>query len=244
MATNIQLAKPMRTRGLLRSGGLGWPLVLLCVSSVVVTSTGPAAAAPKGDLCKQESSYIDSHFGSFWANAETAIHTAMECQRGNAPGAPPVVDFSIELAFGGDLPGPLSSESVLSAEAVWQAAHTPGGNEKVWILPQFGRLAPDGSSALGEIPGHGKVTAIMWRSGIPKASAGQPNDFGFNIEIADGYGLVYAITSEWPYPVGRAGVDTYPQAHENALKSLAVHLLPLFYDRTKSKYSVCNLSRT
>jgi len=123
--------------------------------------------------------------------------------------------------------------TVLSAEAVWKAAHTPGSNEQVWILPQLGRLAPDGSSALGEIPGHGKVRAIMWRSGIPKASAGQPNDFGFDIEIADGYSIVYAINSEWPYPVGSAGVDTYPQAHENALQSLAVHLLPLFYDDTK-----------
>ena len=155
MATNIQLAKPMGTSGLLRSGGLGLPLVLLSVCSVVATSTGPAAAAPKGDLCKQESSYIDRHFGSFWANAETAIHTAKECQLGNVPGAPPVADFSIELAFGGDLPGPLSSESVLSAGAVWQAAHTPGSNEQVWILaatrpagPRWGRARSVKSPAM------------------------------------------------------------------------------------------------
>ena len=52
--------------------------------------------------------------------------------------------------------------------AEWQAAHTPGGHEKLWILPHLGRLAPDGSSALGEIPGHGKVTAILWNTGMPK----------------------------------------------------------------------------
>jgi hypothetical protein len=63
------------------------------------------------------------------------------------------------------------------AASTYPAAAAPTGklcsveasfvNEKIWILPQLGRLAPDGSSALGEIPGHGKVTAILWDTAIP-----------------------------------------------------------------------------
>ena len=56
----------------------------------------------------------------------------------------------------------------LSAEAKWQSAHTPGAHEKIRILSHLGARAPDGSSALGKIPGHRKVTAIRWNTGVPK----------------------------------------------------------------------------
>lgn len=121
----------------------------------------------------------------------------------------------------------------LSAEAEWQAAHTPGAHEKIWILAHLGRLAPDGSSALGEIPGHGKVTAILWNTGVAKN-----NDFGVDMEIADGFTVVGAGTSEWPVPLGRSGVDTYPQAHQNAIETLGARLVPLFYTNTKPKHTL------
>ena len=101
-------------------------------------------------------------------------------------------------------------------------------------LPHLGRLAPDGSSVLGEIPGHGKVTAILWNTGIPIN-----NDFGVDIEVADGFTVVGAGTSEWPVPIGRSGVDTFPQGHQNAIETLGSRLVAVFY--TKDQAEVHNM---
>ena len=169
-----------------------------------------------------ESSFVDANFGTGW---ETATNTPTACELGITSKN----GFAQELAFNSVLEGTLYA-SGLSAEAEWRAAHTPDSHEQISILPHLGRLAPDGSSALGDIPGHGKVTAIFWNSGIPKNSL-----FSIQMEVADGYSIVSTLTSQWPVPVGSRGVDTYPQAHQNAIKSLADRLLPLFYTKSKPK---------
>jgi hypothetical protein len=167
-----------------------------------------------------ESSFIEANFGPGW---KIGSNTPTQCILGITP----TTGFAISLAFEGIVQGPLSGEDE------WQAAHTPGSHEKIWILPHLGRLAPDGSSALGEIPGHGKVTAIFWNTGIAKN-----NDFGVDIEIADGYTVVGGGTSEWPVPVGSPDVDTFPQAHQNAIKSLGARLVPIFHTKTKPRYTL------
>ena len=179
-------------------------------------------ATSTGKLCGVESSFVDANFGTGW---ETATNTPTACELGITSKN----GFAQELAFNSVLEGTLYA-SGLSAEAEWRAAHTPDSHEQISILPHLGRLAPDGSSALGDIPGHGKVTAIFWNSGIPKNSL-----FSIQMEVADGYSIVSTLTSQWPVPVGSRGVDTYPQAHQNAIKSLADRLLPLFYTKSKAK---------
>jgi hypothetical protein len=220
LASDVQWPKPTRTGGLLRLGALRCPLLLLSLGPAIAASTSPAAAAPAGKLCGAESSYVDANFGSGWA---IGLDTPTQC----VLGIQPTKGFAKTLAFEGVLQAPAS------AEDEWQAAHTPGAHEKIWILQHLGRLAPDGSSALGEIPGHGKVTAILWSTGVPKNNA-----FGVDIEIADGYTVVGAGTSEWPVPLGRSGVDTFPQAHRNAIESLGARLVPFFYTKTKPKYAI------
>ena len=226
MAADVQWPKLVRTARLLKLGALRCPLLLLSLGSVIAALTSPpAAAAPKAGLCNFEKSYVDSNFGTGW---ETATNTPTACELGITSKN----GFAQELAFNSVLEGTLYA-SGLSAEAQWQAAHTPGSHEQIWILPHLGRLAPDGSSALGDIPGHGNVTAIFWNSGIPKNSI-----FSIHMEVADGYSIVSTLTSQWPVPIGSPGVDTYPQAHQNAIKSLADRLLPLFYTKSKPKSAV------
>jgi hypothetical protein len=220
LAITVQWPKPARTARMLKLGGLCSTMLLLASGSVMAASTSPAAAAPTGKLCSVESSFVDANFGSGW---RIGSNTPTQC----LVGITPTTGFAISLAFEGIVQGPLS------AEDEWQAAHTPGAHQKIWILPHLGRLAPDGSSALGDIPGHGKVTAILWNTGVPKN-----NDFGVDIEIADGFTVVGAGTSEWPVPLGRSGVDTYPQAHQNTIETLGARLVPLFYTKTKPKYTI------
>jgi hypothetical protein len=217
---DVQWPKLARSARLLTIGALRSPLLLMAMAPVVAASTSPAAAAPAGKLCGAESSFVHANFGSSWT---IGSNTPTQCILGTTSTS----GFEISLAFEGIVKGPLT------AEAEWQAAHTPGAHEKIWIVPHLGRLAPDGSSALGQIPGHGKVTAILWNTGVPKNG-----DFGVDIEIADGYTVVGAGTSEWPVPIGRSGVDTYPQAHQNAIESLGARLVPLFYTKTKPKYTL------
>ncbi len=220
MAIEVQWPKLARSARLLKFGALRCPLLLLAVGPVIASSTSPAVAAPMGKLCSVEASFVAANFGSGW---RIGSNTPTQC----VLGVTPTTGFAKSLAFEGVVQAPLS------AEAEWQAAHTPGAHEKIWILPHLGRLAPDGSSALGEIPGHGKVTAILWNTGIPIN-----NDFGVDIEIADGFTVVGAGTSEWPVPLGRSGVDTFPQGHQNAIETLGSRLVPLFYSKTKPKYTM------
>ena len=187
-----------------------------------VSGAVTVTATSTGKLCGVESSFVDANFGTGW---ETATNTPTACELGITSKN----GFAQELAFNSVLEGTLYA-SGLSAEAEWRAAHTPDSHEQISILPHLGRLAPDGSSALGDIPGHGKVTAIFWNSGIPKNSL-----FSIQMEVADGYSIVSTLTSQWPVPVGSRGMDTYPQAHQNAIKSLADRLLPLFYTKSKAK---------
>jgi hypothetical protein len=230
---DVQWPEPRRAARWSRLVGVPLPVVF-AAGAVMAASISPASAAPKSNLCSLENSYVIANFAIDLAHAEIAKNNPTTCEIGNVPGKAPTVGYALELAYGADMPGSfISSTLVLSAQSVWQAAHTPGGHEQAWIVASLGRLAPDGSSALGDIAGHGKVTAIIWRTGIAKAASGQPADLGYDIEIADGYSVVYAGNSEWPYPVGSAGVNSYPPAHENALKSLATRLLPLFYDKTR-----------
>jgi hypothetical protein len=220
LAITVQWPKPARTARMLKLGGLCSTMLLLASGSVMAASTSPAAAAPTGKLCSAESSFVDANFGSGW---RIGSNTPTQC----LVGITPTTGFAISFAFEGIVQGPLS------AEDEWQAAHTPGAHQKIWILPHLGRLAPDGSSALGDIPGHGKVTAILWNTGVPKNGS-----FGVDIEIADGFTVVGAGTSEWPVPLGRSGVDTYPQAHQNTIETLGARLVPLFYTKTKPKYTI------
>jgi hypothetical protein len=220
LAIEVQWRNLARSARLLKLGALRCPLLLLAVGPVMVSSTSPAAAAPTGKLCSVEASFVDANFGSGW---RIGLSTATQCVLGITP----TTGLAKSLAFEGVMQAPLS------AEAEWQAAHTPGAHEKIWILAHLGRLAPDGSSALGEIPGHGKVTAILWNTGIPIN-----NDFGVDIEIADGFTVVGAGTSEWPVPLGRSGVDTFPQEHQNAIETLGSRLVSLFYTKTKPKYTI------
>ncbi len=219
---DVQWLKLARRARLLKLGALCSPLLLLALGPVMVASAAPAAGAPTANLCAVESSFVDANFGTGW---ETATNTPTACELGITSKN----GFAQELAFNSVLEGTLYA-SGLSADAEWRAAHTPDSHEQISILPHLGRLAPDGSSALGDIPGHGKVTAIFWTSGIPKNSL-----FSIQMEVADGYSIVSTLTSQWPVPVGSRGVDTYPQAHQNAIKSLADRLLPLFYTKSKPK---------
>ena len=221
MAIDVQWPKLVSTARLLKSGALRSPLLLVALGPVIAASTSPsAAAAPTTKLCSLESSFVDANFGPGWA---IGSNTPTQCLLGRTP----ITGFAKTLDFEGVVQAPLS------AEDIWRAGHTPGAHEEVWILPHLGRLAPDGSSALGEIAGHGKVTAMFYNTGIAKNGS-----FGVDIEIADGYTVIGAGTSEWPVPLGRSGVDTFPQAHQNAIKSLGARLVPLFYTKVKPRYTL------
>jgi hypothetical protein len=91
-----------------------------------------------------ESSFVDANFGSGWA---IGLDTATQC----VLSIEPTEGFAKTLAFEGVLPAPAS------AEDEWHAAPRPGADDTIWVLPHFGRPARDGSSALGEIPGTGRL---------------------------------------------------------------------------------------